>query len=209
MDIHNVLLVTFPTRKADFLLRMQQIKNSCTGNPDFTGAEAANKLALFDTALTAYEAALLLGRGHDNAQEQARKALVIAAQNLANALETEAQGDRAKLETTGFDLAKEGRVKSVGAPGTAENVEVRNGDTLGEIIARCKKAPNTKWCDVRTTLTPDDPASWKEHTGFTDARRMTVGGFAKKDEVFAQIRCCNGHGKSDWSQTVSVIIGAH
>lgn len=72
-------------------------------------------------------------------KNQAKEALLIAMKNLATSVESLAQGDRAKLVSSGFDLGSDG--ENIPEIGTPTNFELSDGPNPGELKLSVKTVP--------------------------------------------------------------------
>ena len=110
----------------------QAIFNSLTNNPNFTWAN--NELVTLQTLVTAYGVAYEASRNGTKAntvaKDDARKALLAQMRLMALQVNLQANGDRLKLESSGFTLVKEST--KVGVLPKPTGFKVKSGSNSGD-----------------------------------------------------------------------------
>jgi hypothetical protein len=118
---------------SSFSDKAESIYESMNGNANFPSPIPA--LADVSAAVTAYSTALITAQSRDKndvaIKNQNRDALTDVLTQLASYVMLTANGDRAMLVSSGFDLAKEPQPSPIAKP---DNVQVVNGINAGELV---------------------------------------------------------------------------
>ncbi|MBK9275084.1 MAG: fibronectin type III domain-containing protein [Flavobacteriales bacterium] len=151
--------------RAQALLR--NVAEKLDGNANFPSppTSAADLAAKADTL----EAAILEAINGSQAARAARDARVMEVRGIlrsvADYVRMVAQGDAAKLTTSGFELAK--RPEPVGVPGTARDMRVRMTNSKGALELRWRTVHGARGYQVWMTASdPNVEANW-EAIGYT------------------------------------------
>ena len=127
--------------EANLDFKSQMVVINLTGNPNFPVTEPT--LADFIVVKSAYTTALQNsaegGKTAVAIKNQAREELLTNMRNLSLNIEAQAQGDKAKLVSSGFDLAAEGEnVPPLTGP---TNFKIADGLNAGELKLSVKAVP--------------------------------------------------------------------
>lgn len=138
--------------------------------------------------------------------EAKRESLTADFQKLAVYLELEAEGDRAKLETTGYALRK--LPTHTGGPGplpAPQSPKVVRGGVAGLLIARAKSVKGAGAYETQL-CTGDDTveANWHQVAMTKGCSRVEVDGQTPGVLCKVRIRAIGKTGPGTWSDIVSV-----
>jgi hypothetical protein len=148
--------------------KAQFIITSMTGNANFT--TPVPTLAALGTARTAFELALNASLTKDqnkiSIKNDKREQLIALLKQLVNYVELISVGDKSKLLSSGFDLAKDG---SDAAPlGLFKNFTIANGNNSGQMISKAERVENAVSFLHCFTPDPISPNSiWTEQASTT------------------------------------------
>lgn len=147
----NPKLILDYNRLSDAALSLKAInvKNSLTGNADFPTTTPS--LADFTLIQEGYDTALSKIISGDRIQialkNQSRATLLATLRQLALDIDAQANGDRAKLLSSGFDLAATGETAtSISVP---TEFRIVDGLNAGELKFVCKKSAQRGFVPVR------------------------------------------------------------
>jgi hypothetical protein len=114
MKITKLILSYSKLTDAQLNLKAQTISDALTGNANFPTTTPT--LVDFNTAVATYNIALNKAATGDRQQialkNQARLAVILAMRQMGLDISSQANGDKAQLISSGFDIAKEGEGSS-------------------------------------------------------------------------------------------------
>ncbi len=160
-------------------------------------------LAAFTAKQLEFADALNAAADRDKAKvatKNARRAeLQVMVREIGRYLQTKSGGDRAILETTGYDLAKD-PVASPDVPGAPQNFKVVGGSVPGSALCSADAPDGSlafeiQYCVGDTSV----PANWKVGAQSGKCKKVEVTGLERgKDHTF-RIRAIGKKGPGPWS----------
>lgn len=181
------------------------VKNGLTNNPNFTPAlpSLANLIALQE----AFETALAMVASRDRVKiaekNQARLALIDGMNQLALEVNAAANGDRAKLLSSGFDISQTGESNtSIASPA---EFKIAEGINSGELKFSCKKVLYAI-CYVfeYTDELPTENTKWNSIPMAT--RELTIKGLRSGIRIYGRIKAIGTKGQEASSEILSKIV---
>ena len=156
---------------ANFENKAEAINSSMTGNVNFPATTPA--MSVVTAAVQSYSVALIAAQGRDkNAvaiKNQKRNELNTFLVQLANSVMATANGDRAMLVSSGFDLVKDSESIPLPKP---DNVQVADGVNAGELVVSVSQVKGAKSYVHQYTVDPVTPDSdWTQI--FTTTSKFT------------------------------------
>lgn len=203
----NVKLIKDYSRLSDanLDLKAQMVIINLTGNPDFpvtepTLADFTLVKASFNTALQNSQEG---GRTAVAIKNQARKTLLASMRNLSINIESQAQGDRVKLVSSGFDLAADGaNVPALSGP---LNFMVSDGLNTGELKLSVKASKQAISYLHEYTVGPvTDESIWISKV--STAREHTFGGIRSGVRAYARVAVIGTKGQEVYSNVLSRVV---
>ncbi len=186
-------------------LRSKNVVDSLTGNPAFTDTIPSN--ADFTLLQTAYVTALnKTGNGDRQLialKNQAKDALLNGMRQLSTDVEAIANGDKALLISSGFELASTGEgTSSLGLP---TDFKITDGVNAGELKFSCKKAANAMAYNYEyTDEAPTDLTQWKVVPSTN--REITVRGLRSGVRVYGRIKAIGRKNQEANSDVLSRVV---
>jgi hypothetical protein len=181
------------------------VKNSLTGNPNFTLSVLS--LADFSTLQQDFETALGLVASRDRVKialkNQARLLLIEGLYQLALDVNAQANGDRAKLLSSGFDLSS----TSDNSPliTTPTEFKISEGLNSGELKFSCKKVPAAvSYAIEYTDEVPTEDTKWISVSSTT--KELTVKGLRSGTRIYGRIKAIGTKGQEASSEILSRIV---
>ena len=181
------------------------VKNGLTNNPNFT--PALPSLANFIALQEAYEAALAMVASRDRIKiaekNQARLALVDGMYQLALEVNAAANGDQAKLLSSGFDISQTGESNtSITSPA---EFKIAEGVNSGELKFSCKKVLYAI-CYIfeYTDELPTEDTKWTAIPCST--RELTIKGLRSGTRIYGRIKAIGTKGQEASSEILSKIV---
>ena len=205
MKIQKLLLNYGKLSDPNLSQKAIDIKNSLTDNPNFNPAPPS--LASFTTAQQDFEAALPLVTSRDRVKialkNQSRFLLIQAMYQLALEVNAQANGDRAKLLSSGFDLANAGEGNAlITAPTDFKIVEGLNN---GELKFSCKKVPAAvSYLFEHTDELPTEETKWTALSAST--KELTIKGLRSGTRIYGRIKAIGTKGQEASSEILSRIV---
>ncbi|HCN82976.1 MAG TPA: hypothetical protein DIT07_05050 [Sphingobacteriaceae bacterium] len=153
---------------ADLEVKSSHIETRLTDNPDFP--DIAPALAVFTGFQNTFSLALGKAVSGDKVaialKNQAKESLVENMRSLALQIESRSNGDKAKLLSSGFDLASDG--ESTPALEAPANFKVSEGPNSGQVISVVKGGwKNVAYSHEYTLSPPDVNTIWLAKTSTT------------------------------------------
>ncbi len=186
-------------------LKAINIKNSLTGNEHFPTTTPS--LADFTLIQEGYDIALSKIISGDRIQialkNQARITLLANLRQLALDIDAQANGDRAKLLSSGFDLASTGDgATSISAP---TEFRILDGMNAGELKFTCKKVPNAvSYLFEYTDTVPTEETNWSVQAG--SSRELTLKGLRSGSRIYGRIKAVGRRGQEANSEVLSRLV---
>lgn len=181
------------------------VKNGLTNNPSFT--PALPSLANFIALQEAFEAALAMVASRDRVKiaekNQARLALVDGLYQLALEVNAAANGDQAKLLSSGFDISQTGESNtSITSPA---EFKIAEGLNRGELKFSCKKVLYAI-CYIfdYTDELPTENTKWNSIPMAT--RELTIKGLRSGTRIYGRIKAIGTKGQEATSEILSKIV---
>ncbi len=135
-------------------------------------------------------------------KNQNRAALIALLRQLAAYVNFIANGDRAILLTSGFDITSEGGVSAITKP---ENLQVVNGDNPGELIVSVDSVPAAKaYMFEYSTDSTLAETSWQKMP-FTQSS-FTFTGLDSGKKYFCRVAAVGTRGQMVYSDIISRIV---
>lgn len=181
------------------------VVSALTNNPNFT--PALPSLANFIALQEAFGAALVLAESGDRVKiaekNQARLLLLKAFSQLAFEVNAQAGGDRAKLLSSGFDLAYAGEGSaSIASP---TDFKIAEGLNSGELKFSCKKVLNAiSYLIEYTNELPTEDTKWTAIPCST--RELTIKGLRSGTRIYGRIKAIGTKGQEAASEILSKIV---
>ena len=181
------------------------VKNGLTNNPNFTPAlpSLANLIALQE----AFETALAMVASRDRVKiaekNQARLSLVQCLSQLALEVNAQANGDRVKLLSSGFDIANASESNTSITP--PADFKITEGLNSGELKFSCKKVLYAICYafDYTDELPPED-TKWMSISAST--RELTIKGLRSGTRIYGRIKAIGTKGQEASSEILSKIV---
>jgi len=205
MKIPKLLLNYGKLSDANLGQKAIDIKNSLMGNPNFTPAPPS--FANFITLQGEYETALGQVISRDRIKiaikNQSRLLLIQVMYQLALEVNAQGNGDRAKLLSSGFDLAYAGEGNAlITAPTDFKIVEGLNS---GELKFSCKKVPAAiSYLFEYTDEMPTEETKWIALSAST--RELTIKGLRSGTRIYGRIKAIGTKGQEASSEILSRIV---
>ena len=185
-----------------------KVSNALTDNPHFT---SPNTLIETFTELAAdYIAKLQIairgGSKNDNDQkEESRVKLLAAFRELANLVNSVAQGSAAIISSSALMLGKPN--SALTKPGLILLVRMGDGTVSGEIGIRFQadKAATEYLIEIGRMLGDTESITWEKSYTVRNSRRFIVGNLEPGTRYFARVQGRNALGSGDWSEFTSII----
>lgn len=167
-------------------------------NPSFT--EVSGLKTAFSTSLAN---ALDGGRISIATKNKDRLALINCMRFLAANIESLAQGDKAKLLSSGFDLAAAGEnVPPLSAP---VEFKLLDGVNPGEISSVVKPVAQAVAYSHEYTFTPPDEATlWSVKSG--TSRKVLLSGLPRGQRIFVRVAAIGRKGQQAYTNTLSRVV---
>lgn len=203
----NSKLILDYNRLSDAALSLKAInvKNSLSGNEHFP--TTTPMLADFILVQEGYDTALSKVISGDRVQialkNQARMTLLATLRQLALDIDAQANGDRAKLLSSGFDLAAAGESSTnIGIP---TDFRILDGMNAGELKFICKKVPNAiSYLFEYTDATPTEETKWSVQPG--SSREFTLKGLRSGARIYGRIKAVGRRGQEANSEVLSRLV---
>lgn len=209
----QALIITFDRlSEAGFQAKAGAIVGSLTGNSHFPEPwhNQAPTLQQLTTAMntyrSAYNAALTRDQVKIAQRNTARQALTELLRRLATYLELAANGDAAKLTSTGYDLRRE-PVRSNGSGTLPAPTDLRvTPGRSGQLTLRLARLAGAAAYEVQTSrAAPDQEDAWVHATTAASAQRVTLEGLTP-GATWLRLRGVATRGPGAWCEPVNVTV---
>jgi len=185
-----------------------KVSNALTDNPNFT---SPNTLIETFTELAAdyiakLQVAIRGGSKNDNDQkEESRVKLLAAFRELANLVNSVAQGSAAIISSSALILGKPN--SALTKPGLILLVRMGDGAVSDEIGIRFQadKAATEYLIEIGRMLGDTENITWEQSYTVRNSRKFIVGNLEPGTRYFARVRGRNALGSGDWSEFTSII----
>ncbi|MFN0254115.1 fibronectin type III domain-containing protein [Pedobacter ureilyticus] len=203
----NQKLILDYNKLADAALTVKaiNIKNGLTDNDNFP--TTVPSLADFTLLQEAFDLALSKTVSADRIQialkNQARATLLAAMRQLALDIDAQANGDRAKLLSSGFDLAANGETATtITAP---TEFRLLDGINAGELKLTCKRVLNAvSYLFEYTDEAPTEATKWTVQPA--SSREFTLRGLRSGARIYARIKAIGRRGQEANSEVLSRLV---
>jgi hypothetical protein len=182
------------------------IHDSLDGNINFTwpGTEVADLKTLTDDYAKKYQDSLNGSPADTTKKNAAKKALLKQLNSMASVVNLQANGDKTKLESSGFTLAADRA--PVGILPKPENFKVKSGANSGDLLFEVNANTDASTYLFYTALVPEPDSKDEWRTTPSNKRKINVSGF-KRGKEYA---CCCAYKGSEttlvFSDTVRIIV---
>ena len=186
-------------------LKAKAIKNALTDNPNFTNLVVS--LPDFTALQEDFEEALAMVGSRDRIKiafkNQSRLLLIQAMRQLAFDINSQANGDRTKLVSSGFDLPTVRESKpSITQP---SEFKISDGLNQGELKFSCKKVHHAIiYLFEYTDEIPNEDTKWNVLSSTT--KKITIKGLRSGTRIYGRIRAIGTKGKETTSVILSRIV---
>ena len=203
--MNNIKLSLWKLIPTALLALIRTVIANMTGNANFTTPKVS--MANMKTMGDALEAAITAATNGDRQSRILRDNLVLEAREMlktqADYVRSECNGDRAKLESSGFELAKHREpVDKVGIP---NNVKASTGFGVGEIEFRWKSVHGAHGYNMEKGVMDDKGIMTWSFIAFTTRTRNILNGL-ESHELYALRVCAVGvNGPGLMSATVQAV----
>jgi len=197
-----------------FLLLVENIEPSLLNNANFPtpwGTQVPDPTAI-STAVTGYKAAYKNASGGDRALIKVRKGQRTALSKMlgkaAHYLEIVADGDVAKLATTGYDLRKDIVKSIVVSPLDAlTGLKVSRTALSGGLLvhARAERLADVYHVQI-ASADPSVEANWGPTQEFVHCNRIELTGLTPNKTYYVRIRGFNKHGPGVWATSPGIQV---
>lgn len=201
----NIRLSLWKLIPTALLALIRTVIANMTGNANFTTPKVS--MATMGQMADDLETAITLATNGDRQSRILRDNLVLEAREMlktqADYVRSECQGDRAKLESSGFELAKHREpVEKVGIPG---NVKAETGFGAGEIEFRWKSVHGAHAYSMEKGVLDDKGVMVWSFISFTTRTRNILTGL-DSHQLYALRVCAVGvNGPGLMSATVQAV----
>jgi hypothetical protein len=205
--MENSKIITDFTRLSDPALEVkaQAIVAAMTDNPNYS--KPVPELTVVNTAITTYTTALSAAMTRDKTsvatKNDARFALISILLDLGSYVTFTAQGDKTKLVSSGYTLAKD----RLPAPDITkpEGIDAANGVNTGEVFVSVIAVPNAKSYVHQFTSDPVTAASnWTRTT--TTKCKHTFDGLPSGSKLWFRIAAVGSKGQIAYSDVLPKIV---
>lgn len=205
MRIPKLIIEYGRTPDAVLSRKAVNIKNSLTGNENFPITKPT--LAVFTASQEAYDEALIKASNGDRIlialKNQAKEDLAAKLRQLGLDIEAQANCDKAKLLSSGFDLAS-----STDAPthiNVPSDFRILDGQNPGEIKMMCKREGNARsYAFEYTSEVPTEATVWMVIVSTT--REITIKGLRSNSRIYGRVKAIGTKGQEASTEVMSRIV---
>ena len=205
MKNYKLILDYAKLSDAALSIKAVNVKNSLTGNVNFPTTNPS--LADFTALQEAFDVALSKTLSADRIQialkNQDRAALLAGMRQLALDIDAQANGDKAKLLSSGLDLASIGdTASSISVP---TEFRILDGVNAGELKFVCKRVINAvSYLYEYTDEIPTEETNWKVQPA--SSRELTVRGLRSGARIYGRIKAIGRKGQEANSEVLSRLV---
>lgn len=184
----------------DFLALVIRVIMALTGNPKFptTNPTLAHITALKDDYAAAISAAVDGGKAAHTHRDNVRDLLENDMRILAKDLEITANNDKEALESTGLGVHGGPKADQT-EPVTPEKMKLEYGRLSGTVDASVEPVANADVYEFRYTLDEYGPTAKWVYPPASTKSKITITDIPLGSNMWAQVRCINSKGISNWS----------
>ena len=190
---------------AQLNLKAKNVVSSLTNNVNFepTIPSLANFTILQTNFSNALDKALNGDRQLIALKNQAKEELLAGMRQLSFNIDAQANGDRAKLLSSGFDLASSSDASSVISVPT--DFKIMDGMNAGELKFSCKKvATAVSYVIEYTDEIPSEETLWKFQPA--SSREFTIKGLRTGIRIYGRIKAVGTKGQTANSEILSRLV---
>lgn len=202
MKIPKLILDYSKLSDAQLNLKAQNILDALTGNVNFP--TTTPPIADFGLLVSAYATALTKAASGDRQQialkNEAKLALVMAMRQMALDISTQANGNKAKLLSSGFDMASTG-------DGITNPIDftLSDGANPGEMVFSCKGIRNALSYNFQYTYeVPTEVTQWKIQPN--SSRQFTFKSLQSGIRLYGRITAVGRKGRQADSDILSRVV---
>lgn len=209
------LIVTFESCSLPvFLTKSERIVTSLTGNSHYplpwpTAVPAPTALANAFANLQRLASAAASGdTAKIAARNLARDEVTVMLKKIALYLELVADGDRAILETTGYELAKAhgGHSPGPGVLPAPENLRVERGPLSGVLLVQVHTLKGAGSYEVQiASADPKVETNWRLVTLSKTATHIELTGLTPGTVYYVRVRGIGSHGPGAWAESSGIM----
>ncbi|MEO5942431.1 MAG: hypothetical protein ABIP30_09985 [Ferruginibacter sp.] len=186
-----------------FQTTSESIYVSMQGNPNFP--TTVPDMSVINTAVQLFNTTLNNAQTRDrNAvalKNEAREALTDLLIQLANSVMATANGNRAMLVSSGFDLAKDSETTPLTKP---ENIQLADGPNAGELVVKVDREKNAKSYIYQCTLDPlTDSSQWTQ--AISTSSKYTFKNLGTAQKYWCRVAAVGPYDQVVYSDTISRI----
>ena len=191
------------------LVKGKTVLLAMTGNPNFPTPEPA--LDAVTDVVNDYEQKLAMAKRRGSPEDtalknQARKLTIQLLKRLAFYVSQTADGDLAKLLSSGFAVSSLPQRDDV--PAVVTGIELRDGRQKGQMRLDFDKNSSARVYEYQLCQVDDHgmPDEWGESYTTTSSKFNVVAPLTPFLRYGVRVRAINGYGRSDWSEMVSHVV---
>ena len=179
-----------------------------TGNANFTTPDPSSTdfLALkttYDTALSASIAAQLSAKEKTAVKDTARLALEAGLTARGKYVELKSGGDKAKILSSGFDVA--GARTPTAVPNPVANLSLTAGDNAGELDLQWDPTPGANRYEVQLCATSEFAAGILTLPSVQKSKAVAMN-LTSGTRMWARVRALNAAGTGAWSDVATKFV---
>ncbi|WP_216847263.1 hypothetical protein [Pedobacter boryungensis] len=205
MKIAKLIIDYSKLSDANLNQRAQNVLDALTGNANFPITTPT--LMAFNKTLSTYNTHLAKAANGDRElialKNQTKLALTLAMRQLALDISTQANGDKAKLLSSGFDMGSTGE-----ASAPLENPReftISDGANPGELIFSCKGVKNVlSYIFQYSEEMPTADTPWKIQPN--SSRQFTFVGLKSGARIYGRITAVGRRGQKAESDIISRVV---
>lgn len=194
---------------ADKIAKAKMIIQKLTGNANFTTPvppllDVTAQVTATETAKTKADAAKKTSIEMTAIMHQEEKGLDTILTKLANYVEVTADGDVAKIESSGFTPAS--KATPIGTLPQPQNCGITTGDNAGEIDPGCDNVKGAKtYVWQINTVDPIKEGDWKDAVTSTKSTCI-IPNLTSGTRCWVRVAAVGAAGRSAWSDPATKIV---
>jgi hypothetical protein len=206
---HRLKVDLSRVKDPQLIVQGRSVVAGMTTHPALTGPlpgflpNAETVKAAIDKLEDAYNAALTRDAQKIAARKEARKAVEVLLQTLAQFYETAAISDRNLLNNTGYELRRESKIYSNPLEGPF-SLSVFHGNFPGVIVAKTARVPGAVSYEVHFTEGNPLDGNWTFKGVYSHASRMEMTNLEGGKIYSFRARVIGSAGAGPWSDAVSL-----